>query len=272
MNSFRSVDIFSAVIRAAALAAVSCALACSADAARDDAQEADESNIVGGVAATAHQYPAQVTMNLEASGGGRTFHCSGTLVRTNIVLTAAHCVAGRAGNSLIMVAGDHDRTASGGTEQTRRSQRIVVHPGYRTFTQGSDVALVYLESGFQLNSHIQLTHLALRNLPAGRGVTVSGWGATRAGGGMSSTLRKVDMAVRPRGECTMDGAAAPSGTLCMRADGADACQGDSGGPIWAMEDGDFRQVGIVSYGTQGCKDVGVATSVPDFRQWIVDRL
>lgn len=43
----------------------------------------------------------------------------------------------------------------------------------------------------------------------------------------------------------------PKAMVCAGKKGVDACQGDSGGPLFRMMRGEFRQIGIVSYG-QGC--------------------
>jgi len=62
----------------------------------------------------------------------------------------------------------------------------------------------------------------------------------------------------------------PATALCAGAEGRDACDGDGGGPLVCEEEGQWFQVGIVSFGI-GCgrKGVpGVYTRVQAYHQWM----
>ena len=62
----------------------------------------------------------------------------------------------------------------------------------------------------------------------------------------------------------------PSTAICAGAEGRDACDGDGGGPLVCEHNGQWFQVGIVSFGI-GCGRrgiPGVYTRVQAYEQWI----
>lgn len=62
----------------------------------------------------------------------------------------------------------------------------------------------------------------------------------------------------------------PKTAICAGAEGRDACDGDGGGPLVCEQDGQWYQVGIVSFGI-GCGRQGVPgvyTRVQAFQPWL----
>jgi secreted trypsin-like serine protease len=194
--------------------------------------------------------------------------CDGALVAPDVVLTAAHCVAGM--GRLTVTAGAAD-LRDGTSVRVTRSR---VAPGFRSASRGADWAVLRLAGSLDLPV-LPLTPSAAYD--AGNFVVV-GWGATREGGGQHQRLRWVSVPFVPDGACGqayrragfVDAAMICAGDLVNG--GVDACQGDSGGPLLARDEaGRWVEVGIVSWGN-GCARArypGVYTQVstygPDIR-------
>jgi len=225
--------------------------------------------IVGGTVATPGAWPWQVRISRSGATG---IYCGGSLIATQWVLTAAHCAQSSIGGYTI-VLGDHSRTTTEGTEQTRTVSQIIVHPSYSSSTYNNDLALFRLSSPVTLNSRVQLVTLERNNsaLAAGVSTTVTGWGTTSSGGSTSTTLRQVTVPIVSNTTCNSSssyGGDVTSNMLCAGSSGKDSCQGDSGGPLVIASTN--RQAGIVSWGI-GCalaQYPGVYTRVPNYISWI----
>lgn len=57
--------------------------------------------IIGGQEATAHQFPYQVALMLFMKGSSEVGLCSGSMISTKRVITAAHCCVGQSNFKLI---------------------------------------------------------------------------------------------------------------------------------------------------------------------------
>lgn len=225
--------------------------------------------IVGGTIATPGAWPWQARISRSGATG---IYCGGSLIHPQWVLTAAHCAQGSL-SGYTVVLGDHDRTVSEGTEQSRTVIQIIVHSGYNSSTYVNDIALFKLSSAVTLNSRVQLVTLERNNTALGAGVstTVTGWGTTSSGGSTSAKLRQVTVPIVSNTTCNSSSSyngEIASTMLCAGSSGKDSCQGDSGGPLVVAATN--RQAGIVSWG-YGCADArypGVYTRVPSYITWV----
>jgi hypothetical protein len=238
--------------------------ACSQNAVPDGALEPE---IVGGTEATPGAYPWMTRL----LRNGSTI-CGGSLLHQSWVLTAAHCVDGSVtAASLSVVLGDHQRSVSEGTEQTRTIAQIIIHPSFNATTMNNDLALLRLSTPVTLNARVGIVRIA--SLPAtGTMLRTIGWGHTSEGGGvLADRLRQVDVPLVSGAGCdeaypgqitdSMFCAGFPEGLR-------DACQGDSGGPIFLPTT--RYLVGLVSWGI-GCARpdlFGVYTDLGRFSNWI----
>lgn len=83
--------------------------------------------ILGGTEAPAGHIPWQVSLQ---KGSGRHF-CGGSIIDETHVITAAHCIAGKDPNSLVVVAGAFNmKNTSEVTQQRNWPWKLTRHPKY----------------------------------------------------------------------------------------------------------------------------------------------
>lgn len=223
------------LVAAAATALVSVALATPAQ------------SIVGGEQAAEGQYPFMASLQ-----DGDFHFCGGSVVASQWVLTAAHCVEGAKPGDQDVVVGKTTLSSDGG--QRVAVSEVHVHPDY----DGThDAALLKLAEPVSVPS-IQLASAADDDLEAeGVPLTVAGWGTEFFGAPVASdNLKRADVKAVADDRCegmTGNGFAGfdPETEICAEELLADSCQGDSGGPLFHEEGGRLVQVGIVSWGI-GC--------------------
>lgn len=225
------------------------------------ASPAPEPKITNGQDASAGEYPYMVGL-LFASVADRfeAQFCGGSLVASDWVLTAAHCLVDDLGAvtapaDLNVLVGSIDLSAADG--ERLGTAQVVVHPGYDSATSLNDIALVQLSSPATLGSPITYAgagDVALE--AAGSIVTLTGWGGLTTDQDAQTyaiLLQEATMPIIDAASCAIDGFD-PTGMLCAGAPeqdadgGIDACQGDSGGPLVATSGGSPVQIGLVSFG------------------------
>ncbi len=219
--------------------------------------------IVGGQPAS-RDYPHIAAMEFRQDDGRWTFVCGASLVRADVILTAAHCVqddpetAGSedAPGRYRFVIGTRDRTEGG---ERIEAVRLVDHPRYDSQSGAYDVALLKLARAATQGSPIRIAEAgeADRFAP-GTEATIIGWGATFSGGSAVRELREGRVPIVADDDCargyTVTASFDPPTMLCAGnlTGGEDSCQGDSGGPLMVADAaGRLVLVGDVSFGV-GC--------------------
>eukprot|EP00967_Tisochrysis_lutea_P126495 scaffold213983_cov31-Tisochrysis_lutea.AAC.2 len=241
--------------------------------------------IIGGqVVSPAFSFPFIVGI---AEAGYYCCQCGGSLIASEWVLTAAHCIES-SGSYTALIYGHSSRMAEGYnndcTEQIPVSQKIC-HTEYDAETNENDVCLLRLSYAPSCAGEMQDNgQFALLDTPnsgranAGNVVTIAGWGLTVEEDSNSSPdlMHYTTTTMVSRTQCSIDyvnaNTAITQSMICAGESGGgkDTCQGDSGGPLFVKEGSSFVQIGVVSFGV-GCGRAdfpGVYASVAYFRSWI----
>jgi secreted trypsin-like serine protease len=198
--------------------------------------------------------------------------CTGTLIASTWVLTAAHCVVDSSSLEVYFGNDENSFTAQ------RTSSQLIPHPSYVGTSQNiaNDIALVRLSQAAPSNiAPIPPlpTSLAIGNSDVGNPLEFVGFGLTENGTtGVKLTVDQ-DLGAQCSSSSACNLAQAPyqipGGSIAYTQSGGGPCSGDSGGPAFIVRSGAEYVAGVTSYGDQNCTQYGVSTKVDYFYNWIV---
>jgi hypothetical protein len=174
-----------------------------------------------------------------ALGDDLGIRCTGTLVSTHVIVTAAHCWNAGTWTARFGPIADEP-------EAERPVARWIVHPGFDPETLAYDVALVVLAEPAP-SAIAPVLVASPRAWPAGTPLRLVGYG--RQSPDDHAPPRK-------REGWALVGTLTPH-TLSLARDPAQPCNGDSGGPALVDVGGIEQLVGITSWGDKDCEELAV---------------
>ncbi|XP_040195355.1 granzyme A-like [Rana temporaria] len=178
--------------------------------------------------------------------------CCGSLIKSDWVLTAAHCNL-TAGQTTVTL-GAHSRKQNETEKQKITVVKVYVFKSYNSSTKQNDIQLVQLSQKARLGKAVNILLLpkTFEDLKKGTVCRIAGWGRTEREK-LADMLLETNVTILDREKCkkvwkkmydiTTD-------MLCTNvgAKGQDSCKGDSGGPL--ICDDVFR--GLNSFGYNPC--------------------
>ncbi|XP_029162142.1 serine protease snake-like [Nylanderia fulva] len=245
-------------------------------------------HIFSGMQAERGEFPYMVALGYqddEDENSDIKYNCGGTLISSQYVLTAAHCVNNVQEKVPIEVrVGSEDL-------KNDEAQRIpildvITHPRYKRSMNYNDVAILKLRMPVRMTSDvrpicIQTKSLDNMDVSPNTSFIVIGWGATSfAEDGSSKLMKTPSLSLVDRQSCSKSFTGfnkLPRGLddnmLCVADTNvtrrSDACQGDSGGPLLMLAGPNQSIVGITAFGqTCGGTVPGVYTAVYSYLEWI----
>ncbi|XP_073460542.1 ovochymase-2-like [Aquarana catesbeiana] len=228
------------------------------------------------ITAAEEAIPNSWPWHVSISFGSKHF-CSGVIVTTRFVLTAASCVAHkrRFRELLRAVAGLHDLERLQDTQRCSINE-IIFHPEFNALTLEYDLALLQLKEPLQLNDNVQPVCFSRskNKLTSSFICVVTGWDLNGEGE-MATKLQQMEVPLETDGVCeSYYGRLARSKSCAGTAKGQANynCRGQPGSPLVCPSNDPtaFFIYGIASRGV-GCRGdakPGLYTKILLFTEWI----
>lgn len=221
-------------------------------------QSGAQASVINGTLAASGTFPFMAAV--ESTEG----LCSGTVVSSNVILTAGHCVLTEE-NELMSPASFHVITGNVNRVSPSRTistvSRVAINPNY-TYLEGSgtpiraDVAVLGLSQPIPAAT---IPFATQKQFLAGTPVVMAGWGRTTPAGSAPLFLHYGSSVVQSSTFCASEEPLFLSAWNLCALDYPDeeisTCNGDSGGPLLMEAPGTSNQplqIGITSYGFEGC--------------------
>ena len=215
------------------------------------------------------------------------YPCTGSILNSQLILTAAHCALAKADNYKIFAvrvgeyrtntAIDCGEEFCGLPVQDIPLAQVIVHPGYEKHNYRNNIALLVLK--YRMNFTITAQPVCLPDTwleTSNKGVLV-GWGKTARQTVSPPWQQVLHLPIVPTQVCqNVYGSTLPvsDDQLCAGGQaGNDACSGFGGAPLMVRQGDVYYQVGILSFGSDQCGAAGIPsvyTNVKKYLRWITE--
>ncbi|XP_067626245.1 trypsin [Eurosta solidaginis] len=232
--------------------------------------------VIGGT-----QAPLNVAPYIVSFQQGGVHYCAGSILNTNWVVTAAHCLTSKTQVlSSHLIAGSNNVGGTASTTQKRSINKYIVHDLYTGGTAPYDIGLVYTSTDFRWTTAVKPITLPTPAVEPSGKADLYGWGSTSTTSVSSyPTMLQVDKNLPIISESACSSALGTKGVdvhstnICTGplTGGLGICTSDSGGPLVQVQNGNTVLIGIVSWGKIPCGQVNspsVYVQVSDFIYWL----
>lgn len=196
--------------------------------------------------------------------------CTGTLISSTVVLTAAHCVNKEllGGDATFTVLTDWN-LRDGIADADKHAVKTAVHdPEFdpNAVQNGHDIAIIVLQEPITNITPIPWNDEPLDSSLTGSQVRIVGYGLSKyydKEGTSAGTKRQANTKLKK-----FDDKLVVTGGFLQPV----ICNGDSGGPILANINGQETIIGVNSYGIIFCVGSGNSTRVDTYKDWVKDNI
>ena len=221
--------------------------------------------VVGGTPANAVDHPYIVGVLSyswwdDGHGGLEAYQsiCTGTILSSTKILTAAHCTADLPLGTTWVIAGRNNLEDQNGGFVAQVASTWI-HPDFGYYTGDApryDVAVL------SLKQPLPGSYTPINLIPQGDSTgqadndtaMILGYGVTDPALNDAGLLHTATVPIRDDTTCgtSLGPGFDPATALCAGSPGVDTCGGDSGGPLIIDDNGTLMQVGVTSWGPTDC--------------------
>ncbi|XP_063260104.1 cathepsin G-like [Prinia subflava] len=227
--------------------------------------------IIGGREAKRHSRPYMAYLIIQHGSGTST--CGGFLIRSDAVLSAAHCADKIGIVKITVILGAHNINDREQSQQRVLAKDWVIHENYSPVDFKNDIMLVKLDTEAKINKYVRLISIPSHkeSVRTGAACKVAGWGLISVTRMKTDVLREVELKVQNEAICQHQFQNYQQQSMICVGDASNkklVYDGDSGGPLVCNR----KAHGIVSHRHKYCLFPEVFTRISFFEPWIRKQL